>query len=208
MRRSAEGQRVLLGFGVVTICAALGLLNAIITVLGGVTRAQFERSQLDIPPDILDGLISATEVGTIILSATSSFLWWIVVSLLMQLTTRFFGGNGPFSSMLAVVGLSFMPLALGVVVTGLTTVIQVILDPGSTASVAVGYLGMLLGYAFSFWHAVLVVIGASLARRIGYGESAGSCAISCAGCFGSIIVLGVVLAIAIPVILSAAGGAQ
>ena len=40
MRRVAEERRVLLGFGVVTICAVLGLLNAVIAVLGGVTGAQ------------------------------------------------------------------------------------------------------------------------------------------------------------------------
>jgi hypothetical protein len=39
-----------------------------------------------------------------------------------------------------------------------------------------------------------VVIGTSLTRRIGYGESAGSCAISCVSCLGLIIVVAVLLA--------------
>ncbi len=206
LERAANERRMLPGLVVVTICAILGLLSATIAVLGSVTRARFERSQLDLPPDVIDDFIATTEVSTIILSIASPFLWWMVVSLLMQLTTRFFGGNGPFSVMLAVVGLSFVPLALSSVLTGFTTAAQVALDPGSATSVAIGYLGLLLGYAFSLWQVVLVVIGAAFARQIGYGESAGSCAISCAGCLGSIIVLGIVLAIAIPVILSATGG--
>jgi hypothetical protein len=37
------------------------------------------------------------------------------------------------------------------------------------------------------------VIGAALARRIGYGEAAGSCAVSCVGCLGLIILVAVVL---------------
>ena len=157
---------------------------------------------------MLDGLVSASEIGTIILSTISPFLTWIVISLLMQLTTRFFGGSGSFSAMFAVVGYSFVPLALGGVLVEFTTLGQVALGPGTATSVAVGYLGTLIGYAFFFWQVALVVIGAAFARRIGYGESAGSCAISCAGCLGSIIVLGIVLAIAIPVILSATGGTQ
>ncbi|CAN5258811.1 hypothetical protein BH18ACT10_BH18ACT10_00380 [soil metagenome] len=209
LERAAEERRVLLGFGVVGLCSALGLLGSIILVLGGVTRAQLNQSQLDLPQDVIGNLISAAEIGTIVLSATWFFASWIAISLLMQLTTRFFGGSGSFSAMLAVVGYSFMPLVLNGVLALFIAAGQVALDPGSTTSVAVGYLGTLIGYAFFFWQVALVVIGASFARRIGYGESAGSCAISCAGCFGSIIVIGIALAIVIPVILSAAGsGAQ
>ena len=57
-----------------------------------------------------------------------------------------------------------------------------------------GLSGGLLSLATFVWSAVLVVIGAALARRIGYGESAGSCAVSCAGCLGLIILVAVVLA--------------
>ena len=61
----------------------------------------------------------------------------------------------------------------------------------STAGVAFGLVGGLVALATLVWHVVLVVIGASLDRRIGYGESAGSCAISCAGCLGLIILVAV-----------------
>ena len=46
----------------------------------------------------------------LVLSVLAPFVWWIAVSLAMQLVTRFFGGEGPLSAMLAVVG---VPLALG-----------------------------------------------------------------------------------------------
>jgi len=99
---------------------------------------------------MLNSLVSATEIRTIILSTISPFLTWMVVSLLMQLTTRFFGGSGSFSTMLAVVGTSFVPLALGAVLTEFTTAGQVLLDPGSIVSLAVGNLGVALGYGFFF----------------------------------------------------------
>jgi hypothetical protein len=54
-------------------------------------------------------------------------------------------------------------------------------------------LGGLVALASLVWHAVLVVIGAALVRGIGYGESAGSCAVSCAGCLALIILVAVVL---------------
>jgi hypothetical protein len=111
----------------------------------------------------------------------------------MQLATRFFGGSGPLSAMLAAVGVAGVPLALGALVQALATGLQVVLGVDSTAGVTIGILGGLLGLAALVWHAVLVVIGAALARRIGYGESAGSCAVSCAGCLGLIILVAVVL---------------
>ena len=54
-----------------------------------------------------------------------------------------------------------------------------------------------MGLAFFLWYIVLVVIGAALARGVGYGESAGSCALSCVG-LGVLIIL-VVIAAAIGV---------
>jgi hypothetical protein len=111
----------------------------------------------------------------------------------MQLATRFFGGSGPLSAMLAVVGVAGVPLALGVLAQGLATGLQIALGVDSTTGVMVGTLGGLFALAALVWHVVLVVIGAALARGIGYGEAAGSCAVSCAGCLGLIILVSVVL---------------
>ena len=96
--------------------------------------------------------------------------------------------------MLAAVGVAEVPLALGSLVQALATGLQVALGVSSTAGVISGLVGGLVALATLVWHVVLVVIGASLARRIGYGESAGFCAISCAGCLGLIIVVAVILA--------------
>ena len=84
-----------------------------------------------------------------------------------------------------------VPLALGSLVQVLATGLQVAFGVSSTAGVAFGLVGGLVALATLVWHVVLVVIGASLDRRIGYGESAGSCAISCAGCLGLIILVAV-----------------
>jgi hypothetical protein len=184
---------VLAGFIVTAVYAALSVVAAAISALGGVTRAQFE-GQPGLPPEIAENLGAATEIATLIFAVLSPFVWWLSISLVMQLATRLFGGSGPFPAMLAAVGVAEVPLALGSLVQVVATGLQVALGVSSTTGVISGLVGGLVALATLVWHVILVVIGASLARRIGYGESAGSCAISCAGCLGLIILLAVVLA--------------
>ena len=186
---------MLAGFAVTTAWAALSLAAAAVAVLGGVTRAQFAQRPAGapgLPPDLLENLVAATEVATLVLSVLSPFVWWISVSLVMQLATRLFGGRGPLSAMFAAVGVAGVPLALGSLAQALATGLQVALGVGSTAGVVAGLLGGLLALGTFVWHAVLVAVGAALARRIGYGEAAGSCAVSCVGCLGLIILVAVV----------------
>jgi hypothetical protein len=186
---------VLAGFIVTAAYAAMSLVAAAVAVVGGVTRAQFEGQPTPpgLPPDLLDNIVAATEIVTLVFAVLSPFVWWLLVSLVMQLATRFFGGSGPLSATLAAVGVAGVPLALGALVQALATGLQVALGVESTAGVMAGTLGGLLALAALVWHVVLVVIGAALARGIGYGEAAGSCAVSCAGCLALIILVGVVL---------------
>jgi hypothetical protein len=191
----AAQRNVLAGFIVTAVYAALSVAGAAVSVLGGVTQAQFEGQQVPpgLPPDLLENIVVATEIATLVFAALSAFIWWITVSVVMQLATSLFGGNGPLSAMLAAVGVAGVPLALGALAQALATGIQVALGVNSAAGMIVGVLGGLLALAALVWHVVLVVIGASLARRIGYGEAAGSCAVSCAGLLGLIILIAVVL---------------
>lgn len=75
---------------------------------------------------------------------------------------------------------------------------------GTPTGVAIGYLVSLVGPAFLAWYVVLVVIGATQARRVGYGGSAGSCALSCVGLGTLIILLMVVAAVGIFTVAGAA----
>jgi hypothetical protein len=201
----AAERNVLAGFVVTAVYAALSLVAAAVAVLAGVTRAQFaaQPAPPGLPPGTLEGILRATEIGTLVLSVLAPFVWWISVSLVMQLVTRFFGGEGPISAMLAVVGVAGVPLALGSLVQALGTALQAALGVESVAGTIAGLLGGLVALAALVWHVVLVVIGAALARRIGYGESAGSCAVSCVGCLALIILVAVVL-VGIGVLVSAA----
>jgi hypothetical protein len=187
---------VLTGFVIMAVYAALSLAAAAVAVFGGVTRAQFggQPANPELPSDLLERIVVATEVATLLLSVLAPFVWWIAVSLVMQLVSRFFGGSGPLAAMLAAVGVAGVPLAIAALVQTLATGVQVALGVYSTAGMTVGLLGGLLALAALVWHVVLVVIGAALARGIGYGESAGSCAVSCVGCLGLIILVAVVLA--------------
>lgn len=194
LREAAAGRRVLAGFAVTAAYAVLGILGAVVAVLGGVTSAQFEGQPAPgLPPGMLDDLRTATEVGVVVSSVLTPFVVWIGVSLVMQLVTRFFNGSGPLPAMLAVVGISGVPLALSAAVGLVLTGLQAALGAQSVAGVALGYVSGLLGLAALVWFVVLVVIGASQARGLDYAESAGSCAVSCVGCAGLIILVVIVV---------------
>lgn len=195
LRRVAQERRALPGFVVVALYAALSLAVSAAFVLGGVTRRSIEQqpAQPGLPPGFEDTLVRVAEVAIPASALVAPFVIWVVVSLLMQLTTRFFGGTGPLSSMLGVVGVAQAPFLLNVVVGAVLTGLQFLAGAGTPAGTALGYLVSLVGLAFFLWYIVLVVIGAALARGVGYGEAAGSCALSCVG-LGILIILVVIVA--------------
>ncbi len=206
LSRVAEERRVLLALCITALYAALALTGAVISVLGGLTRAQFEAQGTQLPPELED-LFVYVDVFALVVAVVSPFLIWLLVSGLMQLVTRFFGGNGPFSGTLAAVGVAQAPLIISAVIAIPLTGLQVALGPENPAMSVVALLGSALGLAFSAWYIVLVVIGAAFARRVGYGESAGSCAISCGGCLG-LIILAVLALVAVLVGVAGLGGAS
>ena len=201
----AEDRRVLSGFLVTALYAALGLVASAIAFFGGLAEAQLGAGGAPVPPEIRDLLLPFSVIA-LVFAAVWPFVFWLLVSGLMHLVTRFFGGTGPFSRTLAVVGVAGVPFviyaALQVPMVGL----QILLGPENTAAIVLGGLSSLLWLAALLWFAALVVIGAALARRTGYGESAGSCAISCAGCAGLIILAGLALAVVVAIVVGAAGG--
>ena len=206
LARVAEERRLLLGFGVVALYAVLRLVVAVVDVLGGVTAGTFQAEDFPgLPPDVVEGVAESTGVTTILSSVLSPFIGWAVVSLLMHLVTRFFGGTGPLSSMFAVVGVAAVPLVTLAAITIPATGLQVVAGPDSPATAILDLLLLLLTIAAYAWNIALVVIGAAFARRIGYGQSAGSCAISCAGVVGLIILIVLVIGVLIAVLVGAVG---
>jgi hypothetical protein len=206
LRGIAGERRALPGLVVVALYAALSLAVSAAFVLGGATRRSVEQqsTQPGLSQESLETLVRVAEVGTPILAALSPFVIWLVVSLLMQLATRFFGGSGPLSSMLGVVGVAQAPLIAGGVLGAVLSGLQLLAGAGTPLGAALDYLVFLAGLGFSLWYVVLVVIGAALARNIGYGESAGSCALSCVGLGVLIIVVVVAAAIGIFAVVNAA----
>ena len=209
LREVAEGRRVLAGFLVVATGAALGLITSAIFVFTGLLQTQFEAffeaTQGQFPPGFRENFVALTGVSSIVFSVLWPFVLWVVVSLVMQLVTRFFGGEGPLSAMFAAVGVAYLPYVLSTLVSAPVQAAQVTLDPTGAVAQLLGLLSALLSLAFLIWFVALVVIGAAQARNIGYGESTGSCAISCAGCLGLIIGGVVIVAVVVPVVAGAAG---
>lgn len=191
LREVAEERNLLAGFIVVALNAALGLISVTVLLFGGNLQAQLESSGAQLPSGFFEGFA----VAALVLSVLAPFVWWLLISLVLQLVTRFFGGEGPLSATLAVVGVAFAPLVLSAIVAIPLGGLQAVLEAGSTTGMALGALNNLLALAFLVWHVGLIVIAASLARNISYGESTGSCAISCGGCLGLIILVAVVLAV-------------
>lgn len=205
MTRVAEERNVLAGLIVVAINAILGVVFSAVLILTGFTQAQFDTGQ-PLPPelqDITDTVTRATEISTPIISALTPFVTWLVVALVMLLATRLFGQEGSFSAMLGVVGVAAVVNIVAAVVSFPLTLLQLSLTPETfdpqqgffTAATIIGLVNFLISLAFFVWYVVLVVIGAAKARNIGYGESTGACAISCGGCLGLIILVGVVIAL-------------
>lgn len=209
LSRVAEEQRVLLAFVVTALYAALALVGSALTVFSGSLQAQVEAGGgRSLPPGFEDFLVYF-EVSLLVWVVVSPFVQWLVVSGLMQLITRFFGGSGPFSGMLAAVGVAQVPFLVSAVISLPIVGLQIVLgppDPASENPVAsvLGVLSGLLGLAFFIWFVVLVVIGAALARRVSYGQSTGSCAISCAGLIGLLLVVTVVVVVLIVAIVGVA----
>ena len=191
LRRVAGERNVLAGFIVVALGAALGLAGVAILLFSGNLQAQLEESGAQLPPNFFESFA----VGALVFAALAPFVWWLLVSLVMQLVTRFFGGAGPLSAMFAVVGTAFVPLLLSTAISIPLGGIQAVLQTGSSIGTVIALLGNLITLACFVWHVVLIIIGAALARNVGYGQSTGSCAISCGGCLGIIILIIVALAV-------------
>lgn len=209
LREAAEERRTLAGFLVVASGAVLSLAISATFIFTGLLQTQFEEffeaTQGQLPPGFRENFVALTGVSSIVLSVLWPFVIWATVSLVMQLVTRFFGGEGPLSAMFAAVGVAYVPYVISTLVSAPLQVLQVSLEPASATASILGLLSSLLSLAFLVWFAVLVVIGAAQARGIGYGESTGSCAISCAGCLGSIIGVVVIVGVIISIVAGAAG---
>ena len=215
--RAAEERWVLLAFGIVALYAALNLVGTGLGAFSALGQLRSGPQGAGLPPEF-EEFFTAFFVFGLVFSVVWPFVSWLLISGLMQLITRFFGGTGPFSGMLAVVGVAHVPYLIERLIQILLAGLQILLVPdpataadpttgGGLAATLLGLLSFLLWLAALVWFVILVVIGAAFARRVGYGESAGSCAISCAGIVGLILIVGVVLAVVVAALVGAVGAA-
>lgn len=217
LARAAEERWVLLAFGIVALYAALNLVGTGLGAFSALEQLRSGPQGTELPPEF-EEFFPAFFVFGLVFSVVWPFVSWLLISGLMQLITRFFGGAGPFSGMLTVVGVAHVPYLIERLIQIPLAGLQILLVPdpataadpttgGGLAATLLGLLSFLLWLAALVWFVILVVIGAAFARRVGYGESAGSCAISCAGIVGLILIVGVVLAIVVAALVGAVGAA-
>jgi hypothetical protein len=215
LARAAEERWVLLAFGIVALYAALNLVGTGLGAFSALEQLRSGPQGAELPPEF-EEFFTAFFVFGLVFSVVWPFVSWLLISGLMQLITRFFGGTGPFSGMLAVVGVAHVPYLIERLIQILLAGLQILLVPdpataadpttgGGLAATLLGLLSFLLWLAALVWFVILVVIGAAFARRVGYGESAGSCAISCAGIVGLILIVGVILAVVVAALVGAVG---
>ena len=217
LARAAEERWVLLAFGIVALYAALNLVGTGLGAFSALEQLRSGPQGAELPPEF-EEFFPAFFVFGLVFSVVWPFVSWLLISGLMQLITRFFGGTGPFSGMLAVVGVAHVPYLIERLIQLPLAGLQILLVPdpataadpttgGGLAATLLGLLGFLLWLAALVWFVILVVIGAAFARRVGYGESAGSCAISCVGIVGLILTVGVVLAVVVAALVGAVSAA-
>jgi hypothetical protein len=217
LARAAEERWVLLAFGIVALYAALNLVGTGLGAFSALEQLRSGPQGAELPPEF-EEFFPAFFVFGLVFSVVWPFVSWLLISGLMQLITRFFGGTGPFSGMLAVIGVAHVPYLIERLIQLPLAGLQILLVPdpataadpttgGGLAATLLGLLGFLLWLAALVWFVILVVIGAAFARRVGYGESAGSCAISCAGIVGLILIVGVVLAVVVAALVGAVSAA-
>ena len=217
LARVAEERWVLLAFGIVALYAALNLVGTGLGAFSALEQLRSGPQGAELPPEF-EEFFPAFFVFGLVFSVVWPFVSWLLISGLMQLITRFFGGTGPFSGMLAVIGVAHVPYLIERLIQLPLAGLQILLVPdpataadpttgGGLAATLLGLLGFLLWLAALVWFVILVVIGAAFARRVGYGESAGSCAISCVGIVGLILTVGVVLAVVVAALVGAVSAA-
>jgi hypothetical protein len=216
LSRTAEERRVLLAFGIVALYAALSLVGTSLGTFSTLEQLQSGPQAAELPAEF-EGFFTYLFVFALIFSVIWPFISWLLISGLMHLVTRFFGGTGPFSGMLAVIGVAHVPSVIERTVQIPLAGLQILLAPdpaaadsttgGGLAATVLGLLSLLLWLAAFVWFVVLVIIGAALARHVGYGESAGAGAISCAGIVGLILVVGVILAVVVAALVGVVGSA-
>jgi hypothetical protein len=217
LARAAEERWVLLAFGIVALYAAMNLLGTGLGAFSALEQLRSGPQGADLPPEF-EGFFTTFFVFGLVFSVVWPFVSWLLISGLLQLITRFFGGTGPFSGMLTVVGVAHVPYLIERLIQIPLAGLEILLvtdpstaaDPttgGGLAATLLGLLSFLLWLAALVWFVILVVIGAAFARRVGYGESAGSCAISCAGIVGLILIVGVVLAVVVAALVGAVSAA-
>ena len=205
---------MLLAFGIVALYAALSLVGTSLGTVSTLEQLQSGTQAAELPAEF-EGFSTYLFVFALIFSVTWPFISWLLISGLMHLVTRFFGGTEPFSGMLAVIGVAHVPSVIERIVQIPLAGLQILLAPdpaaadsttgGGLAATVLGLLSLLLWIAAFVWFVVLVIIGAALARRVGYGESAGSCAISCGGIVGLILVVGVILVVVAAALIGVVG---
>lgn len=197
MRRAAHNQQVLLGFATVALLAAVSLINSLLQVATGVTANQLNSPQFqDMPPEMREAIGTLSTVGSPIMSLISPFISWLLISGAVYLAARVLGGRGPFTAMLAVVGLAFLPSILSGLIGIPLGLITGSFSPGSAggaglvALFGVGVIGFLIGLAVFVWQIALIIIGTRFAQNLdSYGRSGGACALSCGGCLGILLLL-------------------
>ena len=205
----AEERRVLAGFLVVAAGAVLSLAISATFIFTGLLQTQFEAffeaTEGQLPPGLQENFVALTGVSSLVLSVLWPFVIW----------ARGLARHAARHTVFRWRGISFgyvrrrwggVP-SVRALYAGIRPLqaIQVSLDPTGAAASILGLLSSLISLAFFVWFVVLVVIGAAQARNISYGESTGSCAISCAGCFGIIIGIVVILGVIISIVAGAAG---
>ncbi len=194
MARVARQRKVVLGLAVVALLAGIGLISSLIGIATGAARNALDSPQLrQLPPETRQFAENIGAVSSPIGAVLGPFILWLLISGLVYLAARVFGGRGPFAAMLAVAGVALMPMVLSSLVGLLLSALGALVGANAGVAALLGLVNFVVSLIALVGVFALVIIGTRFAQGLTYGQSGGACALSCGGCVGLVLLLFIVL---------------
>ncbi len=157
---------------VVTVAAAVSSMSAYLTLP---YLIQFIKSQLTenvaISQQQLDVILSMTYYGTIVSPFIATFVWWLILSLILYVISGILGGSGSFSTLAKLVSFSYIPpILLSPVTTYLAVESSKHLLYGATKAYIIPSTTVQI--AIAAWQAVYWTFAVKNARNLELRKSA------------------------------------
>ncbi|MGF7059826.1 Yip1 family protein [Brassicibacter mesophilus] len=140
---------------------------------------QYSNMGVEVPP-MLDSILSVQAYSTMIITAVTIILAWLLKSAIINGLSGFVDGNGTFKQSFSIVAYSYFPVLLGAIIT--TILSLVVGEFNIMTSLAILLPESMMGTfiytvfanidIFIIWYQILAIIGISKAYNVSKGKAA------------------------------------